>query len=171
MKDKERITLMLCTAADGSKCPGFVVGTAKRPKCFDLSPTIPMGYTHQKCAWFDHTVMLTWINDVLMPWWRRRKGTQELILILDNRDCPAHRDIDKDPAFPKKLHVIFLPPNLTSKRQLEPAADQGQIYAMKKRYKSRFSLLHALLLLMEKDNFLELVAAGKKRPKGTAGIN
>jgi len=101
-----------------------------------------MGYTHQKCAWFDKTVMLYWLNNVLMPWWRRHKGTQELVLILDN--CPAHKDIDKDPAFPKKLHVIFLPPNLTSKRQ---PADQGQIYAMKKRYK--FSLLHALLLLME----------------------
>jgi hypothetical protein len=64
---KERITFMLCTAADGSKCPGFVVGTAKHPKCFDLSPTIPMGYTHQKCAWFDKTVMLYWLNNVLMP--------------------------------------------------------------------------------------------------------
>jgi hypothetical protein len=161
---QERITFMLCTAADGSKCPGFVVGTAKRPKCFDLSPTIPMGYTHQKCAWFDKTVMLTWLNDVLMPWWRRRKGTQPCVLIADN--CPAHQGIDKDPAFPKRLYLIFLPPKLTSKRQ---PADQGQLYAVKKRFK--FSLLHALLLLMEQDNYLELVAAGKQRPKGTAGIS
>ena len=104
MKDKERITFMLCTAADGSKCPGFVVGTAKHPKCFDLSPTIPVGYTHQQCAlpvawtaWFDKTVMLYWLNNVLMPWWRRHKGTQELVLILDNYKVRRTRTSTKTP--------------------------------------------------------------------------
>ena len=34
MKDKTRVTLMLCTAADGSKVPLAVVGKSKKPMCF-----------------------------------------------------------------------------------------------------------------------------------------
>jgi Tc5 transposase DNA-binding domain/DDE superfamily endonuclease len=55
MKDKTRITLMVCTAADGSKVPLSIVGKPMKPQCFRLceNETPPMAYTHQASAWFD----------------------------------------------------------------------------------------------------------------------
>lgn len=38
MKDKNRITLMVCTSASGAKCPLSIVGKAKKPKCFEMCP-------------------------------------------------------------------------------------------------------------------------------------
>ena len=54
MKDKARITLMVCTAADGTKVPLAIVGKSKNPKCFAHLPgkEPPMHYTSQKRAWF-----------------------------------------------------------------------------------------------------------------------
>ena len=37
MKDKTRVTLMVCTAADGTKVPLAMIGKSKRPKCFRLT--------------------------------------------------------------------------------------------------------------------------------------
>ena len=34
MKDKDRITSMVCTSVKGMKCPIAYVGRAKRPRCF-----------------------------------------------------------------------------------------------------------------------------------------
>jgi Tc5 transposase DNA-binding domain/DDE superfamily endonuclease len=55
MKDKTRITLMVCTSADGCKVPLSVVGKPKKPVCFRLceQETPPMAYKDQKNVWYD----------------------------------------------------------------------------------------------------------------------
>ena len=46
MTDKSRLTLMVCTAADGKKMPLAIVGKPKRPKCFELGP-LPYRYCNE----------------------------------------------------------------------------------------------------------------------------
>jgi hypothetical protein len=54
MKDKTRITAMICTAADGSKVPLAIVGKPKKTTCFRISDDEPpIVYTNHKNAWFD----------------------------------------------------------------------------------------------------------------------
>ena len=50
MKDKTRITLMVCTAASGGKVPLAMIGKSKSPRCFDHLPqkVPPMAYLNQK---------------------------------------------------------------------------------------------------------------------------
>jgi hypothetical protein len=73
MKDKTRITVMLCTAADGSNVPLAVVGKAKKPACFSLGDP-PLPYHHQANAWFDRDVTLWWILTVFWPHHMRTNG-------------------------------------------------------------------------------------------------
>ena len=48
MKDKNRITLMVCTAASGRKVALSIIGKAKNPLCFTHLPKKPMPYRNQK---------------------------------------------------------------------------------------------------------------------------
>ena len=108
MKDKERITLMVLTAADGTKGPLAMVGKYKKPKCFRLGENgkPPMHYTHQKNAWFNKNVTLWWILNVFWPWHVEKHGYTPCILLLDN--CSAHNiDLTK---IPDKIIVLFCPP-------------------------------------------------------------
>jgi hypothetical protein len=131
MKDKNRITVMVCTAANGSKVPLFVVGKYKNPTCFRLceNDKPPMAYLHQKNAWFDKRVTLWWLNNVFIPSHWQKWGDTHCILILDN--CTAHK-ID-EALLPTWLHLIFLPPNMTSNFQ---PADMGMIASLKIGYKA-----------------------------------
>jgi hypothetical protein len=47
MKDKDQITLMVCTSASGEKVPLFVVGKSKKPKHFQNRKP-PIEYTLTK---------------------------------------------------------------------------------------------------------------------------
>ena len=134
MKDKTRITMMVCTAADGTRQPVAVVGKAKKPRCFDLLPPgskLPLPYKSQRNAWFDKEVTTWWINNVFWPEHVRIHGYVNCILILDN--CSAH-NLDYS-IFSPRLTVKFLPPNVTSMHQ---PADMGMIAALKVGYKAKY---------------------------------
>ena len=90
MKSKERITLMVCTAASGEKVPLAMVGKAKKPECFKLCKDHkpPMAYTHSSKGWFTRGVTKWWILEVFIPHHQKKWGNEPCILILDN--CPAH---------------------------------------------------------------------------------
>ena len=60
MKDKSRITLIVCTAADESKSSLAIVGKPKKASCFaELSnKKPPIAYMNHRAAWFDNNVTL-----------------------------------------------------------------------------------------------------------------
>ena len=63
MKSKDRVTLMVCTSADGQKQPLTVIGKAKKPHCFALCDNKPpLPYKNEKNAWFDKNIMHWWIS-------------------------------------------------------------------------------------------------------------
>lgn len=72
MKDKTRITLMLCCSA-AKKAPLAIVGKSADPRCFSALPKLqgvrltPMKYTIQTNAWFDTKVMFWWLTEVFWP--------------------------------------------------------------------------------------------------------
>jgi DDE superfamily endonuclease/Tc5 transposase DNA-binding domain len=155
MKDKTRITLMVCTAADGSKVPLSVVGRSKNPVCFRACENNkpPLPYTDQVNAWFDQNVTLWWINTVFIPHHRERFGDTHCILIVDN--CSAHK-IDLQ-LLPGWCHMIFLPPNMTSNFQ---PADMGMIASLKIGYK--VTMLHKLLEIFDGEGGFEGAANIRK---------
>ena len=64
MKEKTRITIMVCTAANGDKLPLAIIGKPKMPHCLKLpvdKTNPPMPYAHQSNAWFDKHVTVWWI--------------------------------------------------------------------------------------------------------------
>ena len=164
MKDKTRITLMMCTAADGRKCPLAIVGKAKKPMCFRLTPDQkpPIAYTHQHNAWFDRNVTLWWIWNVLWPWHMTSHGHgKACILILDN--CSAH-DVDKN-SVPKYLIIIFLPPNVTNRHQ---PADMGMIASVKVGY--RIIMLNELLSIFDSEGGYKEAATARALQKKDAKV-
>ena len=130
IKDKTRITVMVCTATNGKKVPLAVIGKPENPVCFSLAPNRkpPLPYRNQKAAWFDRHITVWWINHVFWPHHRKMHGDVDCILLLDN--CSAHK-ID-DETIPKRCHILFFPPNMTSNHQ---PADMGMIASLKVGYR------------------------------------
>ena len=59
MKDKNRLTIMVCTSATGDKVPLAVIGKPIRPQCWDLCGNKPpIAYNNQNNAWFDRTITI-----------------------------------------------------------------------------------------------------------------
>ena len=163
MKDKTRITAMICTAADGSKVPLAIVGKPKKTMCFRISgDEPPIAYTNQKNAWFDRSVTVWWIKTVFWPHHLRKHGDVYCILLLDN--CTAH-DIDMT-KLPYHLIVLFLPPNVTNTHQ---PADMGVIACLKVGYKT--VMLEKLLSIFDVEGGFEQARVERaKQIRGCAGI-
>ena len=68
MKDKTRVTLMVCTSAAADKCPLAIVGKPKQPRCFNLciNKKPPLPYINQSNAWFNQSITLWWIHNVYL---------------------------------------------------------------------------------------------------------
>ncbi|MGH7954791.1 MAG: hypothetical protein ACREOZ_02400 [Gloeomargaritales cyanobacterium] len=95
MKSKDRVTLMVCTAANGEKLPLLMIGHSANPICFKYqceNGRPPMSYTHQANAWFDRKITVEWINRVLWPHHLAHHGDVCALLVLDN--CSAHKDLE-----------------------------------------------------------------------------
>jgi DDE superfamily endonuclease len=165
MKDKNRITVMICTAANGSKVPLAVIGKAAKPTCFRLceNEEPPIAYTHQKNSWFDKVITVWWINNVFIPSHRQKWGDSDCILILDN--CTAHK-IDTT-ILPTWFHLIFRPPNMTSNFQ---PADMGMIASLKIGYKA--IMLQKLLDIFDAEGGFEGAANIRRTVrKGQRGLD
>ena len=128
MKDKTRLTLMVCTSATGEKVPLHMVGKSKKPACFRLlaaGKKLPLFYTNQKRAWYDKHQTVTWLRDLFLPHVLKTHGDKKVILLLDN--CSAHK-VDTSMGLLKHVHILFFPPNLTCWHQ---PADMGVIQSLK----------------------------------------
>ena len=154
MKAKDRVTIYVCTNADGSdKVPLSMIGKAKEPRCF-VRRKKKLRYFSQRRAWSDTVTF--------KKWWRwflehiRRRTTKKVLLILDN--CGPHGNELIDPN--GQVQVIFLPPNCTSMFQ---PMDSGVIAMLKKNY--RTCLLMKMLELYDDRENLRKQADGM-----TAGI-
>ena len=68
MKDKTRVTMMVCTSASGSRLPLALFGKFKHPQCFNLlnGCDTPLPYYFQKNAWFDNYVTWWWLRNVFL---------------------------------------------------------------------------------------------------------
>jgi hypothetical protein len=141
-KCKERVTMMIMTSPT-RRGPLAMVSKHNRPRCFEHylgSKEKPFPYIAQKSAWFDGRIMNWWLTTVCIPYFRaQRQEEQHFVLILDNfletsKDSWLKKDL------PSWIHIIFLPPNLTSKHQ---PMDMGIIAVLKVAYKSQ--LLKLLL--------------------------
>jgi len=108
MKSKDRITVMVCIAASGSKVPLAVVGRSKQPAAFKYE--LPQGrgppirYANQNDAWFGQKVTIWSIHQVFWPWHVSQHGDVWAILLLNN--CSADTDLEES-HLPRKLKIIF----------------------------------------------------------------
>ena len=169
MKDKDRITAMVCTSSDGVKCPIGWVGKSKNPRCFTNQNV--QNYIANEKAWFNKGVTQWWFRDVFDPFFKEtyRRGEENddeahCIVILDG--CSAHVGIQEylDSTGRGYIHVIKLPPNVTSRFQ---PMDQGVIAWVKKTYKYRL-ISELLVIYCDDDKFAEAVAT--RRNGGYDGI-
>ena len=142
MKSKDRITLMICTSANGKKVPLAVVGKSKKPHCFNLCDgNPPFPYINQANAWLDKPITQWWINCVFWTHHMSVNGYVNSVLLLEN--CSAQTDMN--PAqLPDRFTVVYLPPNMTSNHQ---PADMGMIASLKVGYKT--TLLRNLLSVFD----------------------
>lgn len=92
---KQRVTVMVCANASGShRMPLFILGTAKRPRCFKgmNMNALPVTYRNQKKAWMNQLIFTDWFRNVFVPnvqsHLKRMNLPQKAILFLDN--APAH---------------------------------------------------------------------------------
>ena len=165
MKDKSRVTLMVFTAADGTKGPLAMVGKPKSPHCFrtEEGRKPPMYYIHQSNAWFDKVITEWWIANVFWPYHKRKHGNLYCILILDN--CTAHK-IDVS-HISDRIIIVFLPKNVTNKHQ---PADMGMIASLKVGY--RVIMLGKLLDVFDQEGGYEKAADTRgKQPRGCRGLD
>ena len=138
-KHKRRVSIVMCTNADGSHIvPVSYIGAAAKPNCFLDSRFAALmdQYWSQSNGWMDNKGFAHWINE----WYKRVQENSEgpWLLLMDN--CGGHElTIQLD-----RVRIEFLPPRSTAKHQ---PLDLGLIASAKIRYRSK--LLSAILDVLE----------------------
>lgn len=139
-KSKERVTLALCSNADGSdKMPPLVIGKSKNPRCFKSIRRENLGAycRSNSSAWMTGSVFAKWVG-----LFSQRVRGRSVILLVDN--ASSHHVIFDDLDFRNGLYsyqrseaalILFLPPNMTS--ALQPM-DMGVIASLKTLCRSFF---------------------------------
>lgn len=134
-KSKTRVTVALMCNADGSdKREPFIIGHAKKPRCFQKKTGDQLGFYYRSNlkAWMTGVLFREWLceldNDM-------RAQKRNIVLLLDNASAHTAHGMEL-----KSVTVVFLPPNTTAK--LQPM-DAGIIASFKRRYRHR-QLEHAL---------------------------
>jgi hypothetical protein len=127
--DKERLSIALCTNADGShKLNPLVIGKYAKPRCFKNINTsnMPVTYRSNNKAWMITNLFQEWLQEFDHQVGRKYHG-QRVLLLLDN--CSSHKMGGLDLQY---VDVLFLPPNTTSKIQ---PMDAGIIVSFKRHYR------------------------------------
>ena len=119
------ITGLAAANAVDIKLPMFVIGKAKKPRCFKNIKTLPCRYGAQKKSWMDDVLFEEWVRDLIKKFVSEKR---KVALIIDN--CKAHPIIDNL----SNIKLVFLPPNTTSVSQ---PMDQGIIRCLKANYRKR----------------------------------
>ena len=138
-KDKEKMTIALCTNGDGSDMlPLLVIGKYENPRCFKnlCRKNLECTYRWSNKAWMTFSIFNEWLL------WFDKRLDRKVLLILDN--CAAHGSSKLLPRL-KNTEILHLPPNMTSK--LQPL-DAGIIRSFKARY--RLHLVRRILENIEK---------------------
>lgn len=135
-KDKTRITVGLCSNADGSvKLPPMIINHFKNPRCFSsrrikLPNNLGITWYANKTAWMNQHVFQDWVRRFEEI--QANLGRSKVILIVDN--CPGHLlgPLKKEL---KITTVLFLPANTTARFQ---PMDAGIIQSFKVYYRKLF---------------------------------
>ena len=126
--DKTRITITLCTNADGTdRLPLHYIGKSKTPRDFTKHEVCQNKWlwTSNKTAWMSGALMYDWLQ-----MFYEHVGTErKILLLMDN--FSAHKVGVKDNAPPDNIRIEFLPARSTSVFQ---PLDQGIIYNTKVYY-------------------------------------
>ena len=155
LRAKDRLTLVLCCNASGSvKVDPLIIGTAKKPVCFQDGPP-QISYINQKNAWMDRIIYRYWWNRVFLPAVREFTALP-VALIMDQ--CSGHDSTVTDSL--GQVTLYFLPPNTTS---IYKPMDQGIVAAVKAHY--RRILLDNLVDKVEMYDELQALAAKQKQGK------
>jgi len=128
-KNKERISIALCSNADGShKLKPLIIGKCAKSRCFKNINiyNLLMIYRNNSKAWMLLTLFQEWLQEFDLQISRKYRG-QRVLLLLDN--CPSHK---VEGMVLQNVDVHFLPPNTTSKIQ---PMDAGIIMTFKKNYR------------------------------------
>lgn len=123
-KNKERITVLLCTNADGSdKRKPLVIGKFANPRCFkNFNKDAFVDYYYNGKAWMTSKEYVSYIEKFDNE---MREKQRKIALIVDN--APGHKVVETT-----NIKIIFLPPNLTG--FLQPL-DAGIIKSFKALYR------------------------------------
>lgn len=132
---KERITILMCSNAAGTKClKPWVIGKSQNPRAFKglNKDNLPVHYRANTKAWMTSKMFEEWYNKSFVPEVKTFLTSKNLefkvLLILDN--APSHPQTLGN----QNIRVEFLPPNTTS--VIQPL-DQGIISTFKKIYIKR----------------------------------
>ncbi|KAF2195896.1 DDE-domain-containing protein [Zopfia rhizophila CBS 207.26] len=131
-KDKARISLALCSNADGSdKVPPWLIGKSKVPRCFRGVNVSAFGveWRNSTKAWMNADIMAEWLK----AFYKHIGEDVEVILLMDN--FSAHLAGMELAPPPPNVRIEFLPKNSTS--QYQPL-DQGIIANYKHYYKRQW---------------------------------
>ena len=101
---KISLTGMAAASMTGVKLPMFVIGKAKKPRCFKGIKKPPCTYRGQKKSWMDSELFEEWIRELDKIF--EAEG-RKVALVVDN--CPAHPVVGNL----KSIDLFFLPPNTT----------------------------------------------------------
>ena len=124
---KERISIMLCSSMLGEKLKPFVIGKAKRPRCFKNVNVngLPITWKANKKAWMTSVLFEEWLKDLNM---KMIAQNRKILLFVDQ--CPSHCEVQLS-----NIKLKFLPCNTTS---LVQPLDQGIIKNFKTLYRNLF---------------------------------
>lgn len=135
--NKERLTFMPCSNADGSfKLPLMMIGKSKRPRALKNIDVLPVYYASSKNAWMTRVLFRDWFFEEFVPkvtaYLQSANLPLRAVLVLDN--CSAHCSIDELRTPDGAFSTIFLPPNTTA--VLQPM-DQNIIQMVKANYRHK----------------------------------
>src|SRR3989440_1894227 len=128
-KDKERITVLLCTNATGTdKLKPLVIGKSANPRCFKhiRKENLDAKYEANKKAWMTGDIFKRWIKSLDAT---NRLQHRKILVLVDN----AASHIVSEELEHVKVH--FLPPNTTP--YLQPC-DAGIINSFKAHYRKLY---------------------------------
>eukprot|EP00172_Hildenbrandia_rubra_P002184 Plantae.Rhodophyta-Hildenbrandia_rubra.ctg28771.p1 GENE.Plantae.Rhodophyta-Hildenbrandia_rubra.ctg28771~~Plantae.Rhodophyta-Hildenbrandia_rubra.ctg28771.p1 ORF type:complete len:550 (+),score=102.22 Plantae.Rhodophyta-Hildenbrandia_rubra.ctg28771:784-2433(+) len=139
-KSKERVTLALCSNADGSdKMPPLAIGKSAAPRCFKNIRRENLGayYRNNSSVWMTGRIFADW-----MKIFSQRVRGRKVILLVDNASSHHVNLEGRELAgglnryrYSESVVIAFLPPNMTS--ALQPM-DMGIVATLKTLYRSFF---------------------------------
>lgn len=127
-KEKEKVSLLLCTNMTGTeKLQPLVIGKYASPRCLKNIKNLPCQYGSNVSSWMTRKIFENWLHNWNI---KLKKKNSRIALIIDN--CSCHLSLS---TF-SNIQIFLLPPNTTS--ILQPL-DQGIIALLNCHYRKLMS--------------------------------